>query len=57
MLFKYVIIFVICSYKRNNLNINMCKVHVNYKSLFVERQCLMFMPLAQSGCAAAASSW
>ena len=54
MLFKYVIIFVI--YKRNNLNINMCKVHVNYKSLFVERQCLMFMPLAQGSWAAAASS-
>ena len=57
MLFKSVIIFVICSHKRNNLNINMCKVHVNYKSLFVQRQCFMFMPLAQGGCAVAASLW
>ena len=39
------------------LNINMCKVCVNYKSLFIERQCYVFMSLAQGSCAVAASSW
>ena len=38
------------------LNINMCKVCVNYKSLFIERQCYVFMSLAQGSCAVAASS-
>ena len=41
---------------RKNLNINMCKVYINYKSLFIERQFYVFMSLAQSSCAVAASS-
>ena len=41
---------------RKNLNINMCKVYVNYKSLFIERQCYIFMSLAQGSCAVAAFS-
>ena len=41
---------------REILNINTCKVYVNYKSLFTERQCYIFMSLAQGSCAAAASS-
>ena len=49
--------FVICNYMTEILNINMWKVCVNYKSLFIERQCYVFMSLAQSSCAVAASSW
>ena len=30
---------------REILNINMCKVYVNYKSLFPEEQCYIFMSL------------
>ena len=41
---------------RKILNINMCKVYVNYKSLFIERQCYVFMSLVQGSCAVAASS-
>ena len=41
---------------REILNINMCKVYVNYKSLFIERQCYVLVPLAQGSCAVAASS-
>ena len=41
---------------RKNLNINMCKAYVNYKSLFIEWQCYTFMSLAQGSCAVAASS-
>ena len=36
---------------RKKLNINMCKVYVNYKSLFTERQCYIFMSLVQGSCA------
>ena len=57
MLLKSIIIFVISNYMRKNLNINMCKVYVNYKSLFIERHCYIFMSLAQSSCVVAASSW
>ena len=39
---------------REILNINTCKVYVNYKSLFIERQYYIFMSLAQSSCAVAA---
>ena len=56
MLLKSIIIFVICNYMREILNINMCKVYVNYKSLFIEWQCYIFMSLAQGSCAVAASS-
>ena len=56
MLLKSIIIFVIYNYMRKNLNINMCKVCINYKSLFIERQFYVFMSLAQSSCAEAASS-
>ena len=55
MLLKSIIIFAICNYMREILNINMCKVYVNYKSLFIERQCYIFMSLAQGSCAVAAS--
>ena len=55
MLLKFIIIFVIYSYMKEILNINMCKVYVNYKSLFIETQCYMFMSLAQGSCAVAAS--
>ena len=41
---------------RKILNINMCKVYVNYKSLFIERQCYVFMSLVQGSCAVAAMS-
>ena len=34
----------------------MCKLYVNCESLFIERQCYIFMSLAQSRCAVAASS-
>ena len=50
------ITFVICNYMRKNLSLNMCKVYVNYKSLFIERQCYIFMSLTQGSCALAASS-
>ena len=56
MLLKSIITFVICIYMREILNINMCKVYVNYKSFFIERQCYVFMSLAQGSCAVAASS-
>ena len=56
MLLKSIIIFVICNYMREILNINMCKIYVNYKSLFIERQCYVFTSLAQGSCAVAASS-
>ena len=56
MLLKPTIMFVISNYMRKNLNINVCKVYVNYKSLFIERQCYIFMSLAQGSCAVAASS-
>ena len=51
-----IIILVICNYLREILNINICKVYVNYKSLFIERQCYIFLSLVQSSCAVAASS-
>ena len=38
------------------LDINIYKVHANYKSLFTERQCYIFMSLAQGTYAIAASS-
>ena len=41
---------------REILNTNMCKVYVNYKSLFTERQCYIFMSLAQGSCVVVASS-
>ena len=56
MLLKSIIIFVICKYMRGILNINMCKVYVNYKSLLIEGQCYVFMSLAQGSCTVAASS-
>ena len=56
MLLKSIIIFVICNYMRKVSNINMSKVYVNYKSLFIKRQCCIFMSLAQGSCAVAASS-
>ena len=40
---------------REILNTNMCKIYVNYKSLFIERQCYIFTSLAQGCCAVAAS--
>ena len=46
------IIFVICNYMREILNISMLNVYVNYKILFIERQCYIFMTLAQGSCAA-----
>ena len=49
--------FVICNYMTEILNINMCRVCVNYKSLFIERQYYVFMSLAQGSCAVAVSSW
>ena len=36
MLLKSIVILVICNYMTEILNINMCKVCVNYKSLFIE---------------------
>ena len=48
------LLFVICNYMREILN--MCKVYVNYKSLFIERQCYIFTSLAQGTCTVAASS-
>ena len=41
---------------RQILDIDICKVYVNYKFLFIERQCSIFMSLAQESCAVAASS-
>ena len=35
MLLKSVIIFVTCNYMREILNINLWKVYVNYKTLFI----------------------
>ena len=49
--------FVICNYMTKILNINMRKVCVNYKFLFIGRQCYVFMSLAQGSCTVAASSW
>ena len=57
MLLKSIIILVIGNYMTEILNINICKVWVNYKSLFIERQCYVFMSLAQGSYAVAASSW
>ena len=37
------------------LNINVWKVYVNYKTLFTERQCYIFMSVVQGGCALATS--
>ena len=34
----------------------MCKVYVNYKSLFIDWQYYIFMSLAQGSCTVAASS-
>ena len=56
MLLKSIIIFVICNYMREILNINTCKVYLNFKSLFTERQYYISMSLAQGSCAVAASS-
>ena len=46
---------------RENLNINMLKVYVNYKTLFIERQYIyiyiyIYMSLAQGSFAVATSS-
>ena len=41
---------------REILNIYMQKVYVNYKSLFIERQCYIFTSLTQGSCAVATSS-
>ena len=49
MLLKSIIIFVICNYMREILNINMCKVYVNYKALFIERQCRITWPNNMGG--------
>ena len=57
MLSKFILIFVICNYMREILNVNMWKVDVNYKTLFMEWQCYIFMPLVQGGCAVATSLW
>ena len=56
MLLESIIIFVICNDIRKILNINMCKVFVNYKFLFIERQCYIFMSLVQGSCAVLALS-
>ena len=40
---------------REILNIYMQKVHVNYKTLFIERQCYIFMSLMQTSSAVATS--
>ena len=56
MLLNSIIIFAIYNYIREILNINMCKVYVNYKSIFIERQCYIFMSLAQGSCVVVASS-
>ena len=56
MLLKSMIIFVIWNYMSETSNINMCKVYVNYKSLFIEWQCYIFMSVAQGSCAVTASS-
>ena len=56
MLLKSIIIFAICNYMREILSINMCKVYVNYKSLFIDWQYYIFMSLAQGSCTVAASS-
>ena len=46
------IIILISNYMREILNISMLNVYVNYKILFIERQCYIFMSLAQGSCAA-----
>ena len=46
MLLKSIIIFVICNYMSEILNVNTCKVYLNFKSLFIERQYYTFMSLA-----------
>ena len=56
MLLKSIIIFEICNYIRKILNINMGKLSVNYKTSFIERQCYIFMSLAQGSYAVATSS-
>ena len=56
MLLQSITIFAICNYMREISNIIMCKVYVNYKSLFIEWQCYIFMPLAQGSFAVAAPS-
>ena len=38
MLLESIIIFVICNYMKEVLN--MCKLYVNYKTLFIEQQCV-----------------
>ena len=48
--------FAICNYMRELLNINICKVYVNYKSSLIEWHCYIFISLAQGSCAVAASS-
>ena len=40
---------------RGTLNINMWKVSINYKYLFVGWQCYLFMSLVQSSCSVATS--
>ena len=50
------IIFAICNYIRKILNINMCKVCVNYNYLFIEQQCYIFMSLAQGSSQSRTSS-
>ena len=44
---KSIIMFVICNYMTEILHINMWKVYVNYKTLFIELQCYTFMSRAQ----------
>ena len=53
MLSKFILIFVICNYMRETFNVNMWKADVNYKTLFIEWQCYIFMPLVQGGCVVA----
>ena len=57
MLSKFILIFVICSYMRETFNVNMWKADVNYKTLFIEWQCYIFMPLVQGGCVVATFLW
>ena len=56
MLLKSIIIFVICNYMREILNIKMWKAYVNCKTLFIEQQCYIFMSLAQGSYAVGISS-
>ena len=57
MLSKFILIFVICNYMRETFNVNMWKADVNYKTLFIEWQCYIFMPLVQGGCVVATFLW